>query len=201
MTNKELQCLLYLNKNKKGERYYSGQIDGILGSKSKEGIENFQRDFGLEADGIVGESTEKALTHAVCYGMPVKKVETDKNVGSKTGTFWDEIKHFKKSEFKCKCGGKYCQGYPQEPKEKLIRIADKVRDHFGKPMTVSSGVRCKTHNTNVGGVSNSRHLSGKAMDFCVSGLPASLVLPYVQSQSGIRYAYAIDSSYVHMDIE
>ena len=199
MTNKELQCLLYLNKNSKGKRYYSGEIDGILGNKSKEGIKNFKRDFGLTADSAVDDSTEKALTHAVCYGMPARKEEI--TTETKSGDFWDEIKHFKKSEFKCHCGGKYCNGYPQEPKEKLIRVADKVRDHFNKPMTVSSGVRCTKHNANVGGVSNSRHLSGKAMDFCVSGLSASLVLPYVQSQPGIRYAYAIDSSYIHMDIE
>ena len=79
--------------------------------------------------------------------------------------------------------------------------ADDVREHFGKPITVSSGVRCETHNARVGGVSGSRHKRGKAMDFCVSGIPASIVLPYVQSLSGIRYAYAIDSSFVHMDVE
>ena len=195
MTIKQRQCLLYYLG------YYVGEIDGSWGTLSKTATRAFKQDFGLSDDSVVDESTEKALAHAVCYGMPAKNVETDKNVGSKTGTFWDEIKHFKKSEFKCKCGGKYCKGYPEEPKEKLIRIADKVRNHFGKPMTVSSGVRCKQHNANVGGVSNSRHLSGKAMDFCVSGVPASLVLPYVQSQSGIRYAYAIDNNYVHMDIE
>lgn len=195
MTIKQRQCLLYYLG------YYVGEVDGKWGALSKEAVKAFKKDFGLTKDSTVDESTEKALAHAVCYGMPAKKVETDKNVGSKTGTFWDEIKHFKKSEFKCRCGGKYCKGYPEEPKEKLIRLADKVRDHFGKPMTVSSGVRCKQHNANVGGVSNSRHLSGKAMDFCVSGLPASLVLPYVQSLSGVRYAYAIDRNYIHMDIE
>lgn len=194
MTIKQRQCLLYYLG------YYVGEIDGKWGSMSKTAVKSFQADFGLTADGIVGESTEKSLVHAVCYGMPAK-VATDNNVGSKTGTFWDEIKHFEKSEFKCKCGGKYCQGFPQEPKEKLIRAADKVREHFSKPMIVSSGVRCSRHNANVGGVSNSRHLSGKAMDFCVSGLPASLVLPYVQSISGIRYAYAIDNSFIHMDID
>ena len=117
-----------------------------------------------------------------------------------TGTFWDEIKYFKKDEFKCKCG-KYCDGFPAEPKEKLIRVADRVRAHFGAAAIVSSGVRCQTHNANVGGVSNSRHLSGKAMDFCVSGKKASEVLAYVQQQPEIRYAYAIDSLYVHMDVE
>lgn len=188
MTIKQRQCLLYYLG------YYVGEIDGKWGTLSKTATKAFQKDFGLTADGIVGESTEKALAHAVCYGMPAKEEP-------ESGDFWDEIKYFKKSEFKCRCGGKYCNGYPAEPQEKLIRLLDKVREHFGKPITVSSGVRCKQHNANVGGVSNSRHLTFRAVDFCVSGLPSSLVLPYVQSLPGVRYAYAIDGSFIHMDIE
>lgn len=130
-----------------------------------------------------------------------KPAETENKPTTETGTFWDSVKYFKRSEFACKCGGKYCNGYPAEPKEKLIRVADDVREHFGKPMPVSSGVRCTQHNANVGGVSNSRHLLGKAMDFCVPGVSSSTVLSYVKQQKNIRYAYAIDGSYVHMDIE
>ena len=47
----------------------------------------------------------------------------------------------------------------------LVRKADALRAHLGVPIHVSSGVRCKSHNAAVGGVSNSRHLTGKAMDF------------------------------------
>lgn len=194
MTIKQKQHLLaYLG-------YYVGNIDGDFGTLSKTATKAFQKDFGgLEVDGICGASTEKALKHAVAYGMPAKKVEETKP--SASGDFWDGIKYFKKSEFACKCGGKHCNGYPAEPKEKLVKVADRVREHFGNRITVSSGVRCTQHNANVGGVSNSRHLSGKAMDFCVSGMSASMVLTYVQKQPEIRYAYAIDSNYVHMDID
>lgn len=191
MTIKQKLCLLsYLG-------YYVGDINDNWNQLAMVATEAFQKDFGgLTIDGICGAKTEKALKAAVVNGMPAKKVET-----SASGDFWDSIKYFKRSEFKCKCGGKHCNGYPVEPKEKLIRAADKVRGHFGKPMTVSSGVRCSTHNKNVGGVSNSRHMSGKAMDFSVSGFSASMVLAYVQKLPEIRYAYAIDSNHVHMDIE
>jgi uncharacterized protein YcbK (DUF882 family) len=84
--------------------------------------------------------------------------------------------------------------------ETLIRVADRVREHFGRPMQVTSGRRCANHNARVGGVSNSRHLSGKAMDFCVVGKTAAQVLDYVKSQPEIRYTYAIDGTYVHMDV-
>ena len=194
MTIKQKQHLLaYLG-------YYVGKIDGDFGTLSKTACRCFQKDFGgLEVDGICGAATEKALKHAVAYGMPANKVEETKP--SASGDFWDGIKYFKKSEFACKCGGKYCNGYPEEPKEKLIKVADRTREHFGNRIAVSSGVRCTKHNAAVGGVSNSRHLSGKAMDFCVSGFSASSVLAYVQKQPEIRYAYAIDNNYVHMDIE
>ena len=177
--------------------YYKEDVDGIWGKESEEATRRFQNDYGgLKVDGICGAETEKALKNAVANGMPEKKVED-----TAAGGFWGDIKYFEREEFKCKCGGKYCNGYPVEMSEKLVKIADKVRDHFGNKVVVSSGIRCEKHNAKVGGVSNSRHLKGKAMDFCVSGLPASLVLPYVQSLSGIRYAYAIDTNFVHMDVE
>lgn len=184
MTIKQRQCLLfYLG-------YYVGEIDGSWGTLSKTACKAFQKDFGLDADGYGGTKTDKALTHAVAYGMP-KKEEA-----STSGDFWDGIKHFRKAEFACKCG---CGA--SEMEEKLVKTADKVRTYFGKSITVSSGRRCSTHNAKVGGVSNSRHLSGKAMDFCVSGMSASMVLTYVQKLPEIRYAYAIDNNFVHMDIE
>lgn len=187
MTIKQKQCLLaYLG-------YYVGNVDGKWGTLSKTATKAFQKDYGITDDGDCGAETEKALKHAVYYGMPAQKEETV--------DFWSGIKYFKKSEFKCKCGGKHCNGYPVEPNEKLVKVADRTREHFGKPITVSSGVRCTKHNEKVGGVANSRHRYGKAMDFCVSGMPSSIVLAYVQSQKEIRYAYAIDSNYVHMDVE
>lgn len=41
--------------------YYKIAVDGIWGPKTLAGVKNFQRDWGLVADGIVGARTEKAL--------------------------------------------------------------------------------------------------------------------------------------------
>lgn len=186
MTNQQAQCLLnYLG-------YYKGRIDGVIGNASKRSIKAFQKDYGITADGVVGEKTSKALKHAVTYGMPKKATEKD---------WWKDIKYFDKSEFACKCGGKYCKGYPTEMNEKVVKMADKIRKHFGVAVTVSSGLRCEKHNANVGGVSNSRHKLGKAIDFCVAGKTSSEVLPYVKKQSDIRYTYAINDRFVHMDVK
>ena len=41
--------------------YYTIKVDGIWGSKTLAAVKNFQRDYGLTVDGIVGDRTEKAL--------------------------------------------------------------------------------------------------------------------------------------------
>lgn len=194
--------------------YYVGTIDGIFGSGSREACKAFQRDFfqmDSKIDGKCGSETEAALKHAVAYGMPAKKVEADKNVGGKTGTFWDEIKHFTRDEFRCPCGK--CGGYPVEPKEALVRIADEMRGSFGRPMIIvppdghsgGSGVRCQKYNDSLSGsASNSRHIQGKAIDFSAPGVPASTIEAYLKKliNSGrIRYWYKIQSGSYHMDIE
>lgn len=186
MTNQQKQCLLYYLG------FYKGNIDGKWGSKSKNAVKAFQKEYGLTADGVVGEKTIKALKQAITYGMPTKTTKKD---------WWKDIKYFEKKEFACKCGGKYCKGYPAEMNEKVVKMADKVRKHFGAAVTVSSGLRCAKHNANIGGVTNSRHKLGKAIDFCVAGKTSAEVLAYVKKQSDIRYTYAINDRFVHMDVE
>lgn len=156
--------------------------DGLAGTNTVSATKEYQEEHGLTPDGIAGKKTRAEIA----------KEETN---------WWDSIKYFERKEFACKCGGKYCNGYTVEIEKKLVQAADRVREHFGLPITVSSGIRCDRHNAKVGGVANSRHKRGKAMDFCVRGMPASLVLAYVERLPEIRYAYAIDSSFVHMDIE
>ena len=188
MTIKQKQHLLgYLG-------YYRGAVDGKWGRLSMEATEAFQNDYLPPADGIFGPGTEKRILEVIASGEAPVRAEPEGD-----GTFWDEIRHFTRQEFACKCGK--CGGFPAEPEEKLLRLADRVRDHFGSPVRVSSGVRCEAHNAAVGGVAGSRHKLGKAMDFSVAGLSSTLVLPYVQRLTGVRYAYAIDGDYVHMDVK
>lgn len=167
MTIKQIQHLLaYLG-------YYVGNVDGIWGTLSKTACKAFQMDFGgIQVDGKAGTETQKALKHAVAYGI-AKQATTEESTATDTGTFWDEIKHFKRSEFACKCG-KYCNGFPAEPAEATVKAVDEIRRRLGVPVTISSGLRCKTHNANVGGVSNSQHLTGIAADLHSSATPAKM---------------------------
>ena len=197
MTLLQIQCLLqYLG-------YYTITVDGIWGPGSEQATRDFQKAEGLEVDGIPGKLTQAALLDAVAKGR-FKAADTTQPDSEETGTealWWNDIRYFTREEFRCKCGGKYCNGFPAEPQEGMVRAIDQVREHFGKAFTPNSGVRCPTHNANVGGVSNSRHLYGKAVDFHVPGKTAAQVLAYLATLPGLGYCYAIDADNVHMDIE
>lgn len=186
MTVKQIQHLLgYLG-------YYSGSVDGIWGSRSSAAARKFQADFGgLAVDGIAGENTQAALKQAVALGMAPKAPES----------FWDSVRYWDREEFRCRCGGKYCSGFPAEPHETLVRLVDDLRAASGRPAHASSGLRCPIWNSLQGGVASSRHLTGRALDFCVEGLSGQQLLTLAQADPRTRYAYVIDGAYVHVDVE
>lgn len=172
MTVKQRQCLLtYLG-------YLDDSIDGIWGRNSKSACIEFQKDNGLDPDGICGPLTEAMLKDCVkndkLKGENKKPVESNTepstNPSYNDELTWDDIKYFTPGEFACKCGGKYCNGGVDKVDLHMVKKLDVVREHFGRPVIITSGVRCVQHNKNVGGVSNSQHLLGKAADFIVSGV-------------------------------
>lgn len=186
-----------------------GKVDGIKGNVD---LDVMYRDLvsdiavwaGKQTDNYVtvdGDTvaTVTAKTGADVSALKVVPGQTVKMV--KPDVFdWSKIKHFDREEFRCKCGGKHCDGYPAEPEPKLVKLCEQVREHFNAPFIISSGVRCVVHNANVGGVTNSRHKRGKAVDFRIRGKTAAEVLAYVKTLP-VRYCYDIDGTYVHMDVE
>lgn len=155
--------------------YDPGDCDGAMGRNTQAAVRRFQADYGLTADGDPGSATQKMLIGAIA-GTAAKVDKPAQTGQAKTGTFWDDIQYFARAEFRCQCGGKYCNGYPAEPAEETVRMADEIRRRAGVPLKVNSGVRCKQHNAgpNVGGVWNSLHLTGQAVDLSGSISPAKL---------------------------
>lgn len=193
MTDLQIQLLLaYLG-------YDPGTLDGIMGKNTRAAVTAFQTAEGLTADGIPGTQTQARLREAVFQGRQ-RQEDTPAAVEEKSGDWWDEIKYFSRNDpyIACSCGK--CGGFPAEPAEKLMRLADKVRGAAGKPMIPTSTVRCKTHNAEVGGVPTSRHLIGHAMDFRIQGMSADQILAIVRTQPEVVYCYAINDRCVHMDI-
>lgn len=173
MTNDRKQRILCAIPDDNGDYYYNGPLDGLWGPESQKAADRFLKDFA-------GEET---------------------TAPEEEGTFWDEIQYFKREEFRCKCGGKYCSGFPAEPKEAMVRIADQLRKNLGVPITVVSGLRCPTWNSLQGGEENSQHMYGEAADIYAAGCSQSKVEAELDRIGGVRYHYPIaGSSNVHFDI-
>lgn len=198
MTARQKQCLLtFLG-------YDTGGVDGIWGEKSRHATECCQEDLGIPADGVWGEMTEAAVLEAVCNYDLVVDEAGDLVVAPKeeTGTFWDEIEYFTPEEMCCKCGGKYCNGYPHEIQPLLMQICDRARRWSGHPIVIVSGLRCEQWNAIQGGVANSQHKYGEAVDAYFYGVTPGAALAWLQSQPEVRYAYIIPgSSNIHFDID
>lgn len=152
--------------------YYCDLIDGVKGEKHKKALIAFKEEHGLAANSDYGSKTDKALRAAY------KKRDTNKL-----------SKHFSKAEFKCGCRGMYCNGYPATVSPQLIGILEKIRADYGKPITITSGVRCKNYNNSLkGSVKTSKHLYGKAADIYIPR--ASLAGIYSKAYKyGAAYAY------------
>lgn len=200
--------------------YDPGEIDGVKGQKTGDAIESFQRDNGLAHDRTWGPKTEEKARYNFNHDIfkpsntgassvqnvtptvaPVQATAPAKT-GS-TGTFWDNIRFFTRTEFRCPCG-KWCNGFPVEPQERLVRFMDNLRAHFGKTVTIvppdghsgGSGVRCDKYNaTFSNAASNSTHKLGRACDFSISGVSNADIAAYLASAKArgeIAYWYQIN---------
>lgn len=199
MTMKQVQNLLqYLG-------YYEGNVDGIYGPMTRDATGEFQTAYAtIGFDGIPGPETEAALIDAVATGKYFKSApeETPEQPQEEPDSddFWEGIKYFKREEFRCKCGGKYCDGFPAEPQPGMVYLADAAREYFGRPGRVVSGLRCPEWNRIQGGTANSQHMYGEAVDLRIDGVSGADLLTFINKQPGVRYAYAINSTNVHIGI-
>lgn len=154
-------------------------VDGIWGKQSEAATRNLQRGLGIAEDGDFGNGTRDASFERLASGEPLQATEetVERPV---TGTFWDESEFFVRDEFRCQCKGKYCNGFPVEPSEELVRTCNEIRRRLGVPVSIvdsgGSGVRCPRHNAAVGGVANSNHLDGNAADLHSEKSPEEMYL-------------------------
>lgn len=103
--------------------------------------------------------------------------------------------HFNITEFHCKGSDCGCKETLHAPA--LSAHLQKIREHFGKPLYITSGYRCKTHNAAVGGAANSRHTKGQAADFYIPGVEPEEIAKYAES-IGIL-GIGLYDNFVHID--
>ena len=83
---------------------------------------------------------------------------------------------FKVREFRCRDG---CDAIMID--QTLAVLLQAIREHFNKPITITSGYRTAAHNKSVGGAKSSQHLLGKAADIQVADTTVEAVAAYAES--------------------
>lgn len=175
MTTKQRQNLLaYLG-------YYSGDIDGIYGQQTKAAVEDFQEAFGgISVDGLAGDETDKALRHAVAYGMPEEvadKMSATASADAEQYLQSDGCYHIPRGvdvqlsknlwAHEIHCQGNGCCRESIISKQ-MVEMFQLIRDDYGDSIEIAqaggSGYRCSIHNSEVGGAYASLHMTGNALD-------------------------------------
>lgn len=111
-----------------------------------------------------------------------------------------DTKNFKVSEFTCKCGCGY-----NVIDQRVMDMAQKVRDEMGCAVRINSGCRCEKRNAAVGGVKGSKHVKGLAADLsCEKGGFALLLAVHKLFVLGqlpeLSYCiYYVRQNFVHID--
>lgn len=138
----------------------------------------FQKKYMLRKsdwDGIYGPNTENTLL-TVVYTFRYTKF-------------------FQPEEFRCECGGKYCCGFPTYMKPHMLMHIQAIRDHYGRPITVTCGMRDPVYNRKLNGsISNSKHCQGMAVDFYQRGVTDTLAnrkmaIRWIKTQPFHTYTY------------
>ena len=102
--------------------------------------------------------------------------------------------NFRVKEFACTDGSD-----PIFIDTELVTVLQKIREHFGKPVTITSAYRTPSRNKEVGGTTYSQHLYGKAADIKISGVTPKKVADYAETlldNGGI----GIYNTFTHIDV-
>jgi zinc D-Ala-D-Ala carboxypeptidase len=65
-------------------------------------------------------------------------------------------------------------------KELCENVLEKIRNHFGRPLTVNSGYRGPKLNKAIGGAKNSQHLTGQAADIEIPGMDNKILFCWIR---------------------
>ena len=103
--------------------------------------------------------------------------------------------NFKVREFACTDGSD-----PIFIDTDLVDVLQKIRNHFGKAVTITSAYRTPPRNKAVGGEEYSQHLYGKAADIKVAGTAPKSVAAYAEKLLPGKGGIGIYSTFCHVDV-
>jgi len=84
--------------------------------------------------------------------------------------------------------------------DELVKILQKVRNHFGASVIINSAYRTEAHNKKVGGSANSQHKYGMAADIRINGVSPKTIATYLNTLMPNSGGIGVYSSFVHIDV-
>ena len=102
--------------------------------------------------------------------------------------------NFKVREFRCQDGSDVILIHPD-----LVKVLQKIRTHFARPVKLNSAYRTPSHNKKVGGETFSQHQYGTAADVVVTGVSPKKVAQYVETLLPNKGGIGIYSNFTHID--
>lgn len=103
--------------------------------------------------------------------------------------------NFKVKEFACTDGSD-----PIFIDSELVNVLQKIRNHFGKSVTITSAYRTPARNKAVGGQTYSQHLYGRAADIKVKGIAPKTVAAYAEKLLPGKGGIGTYSTFTHVDV-
>jgi uncharacterized protein YcbK (DUF882 family) len=103
------------------------------------------------------------------------------------------MQYFEPKEFACPC----CGGLPTEG---FMNLIDKTRAMAQTPFVITSGFRCQKHNERVGGVKDSAHTKGVAVDIKVGASQARYRVIRGAIAAGFT-RIGIAKTFIHIDCD
>lgn len=104
-------------------------------------------------------------------------------------------KNFKVKEFACTDGSD-----PVFVAVELVEVLQKIRNHFGKAVKITSAYRTPPKNKAVGGTAYSQHLYGMACDIKISGVSPKKVAEYAEKLLPKSGGIGIYKTFTHIDV-
>lgn len=153
--------------------------DGYFGKYTLEAVKGIQSASNIIVDGVVGKTTK----------MKINEWLSKPKYGASTA-------HFNQVEFKCN----HCGSLGGGIKTSLLLRLEALRVKLGnRAIRITSGYRCETYNSRIGGETNSYHSKRLAADIVVLGVLPSVVANNAETIFGDgglgRY-----SSFTHVDV-
>lgn len=200
----ELQQLLELHGHN------TGGVDGLYGNNTLYAFNQFKKKHNLTHPNFIGVTTVEHL-----YDFDHREEAALSNpppIAPQSGYTLTAINW---SDFNCPIGKYFTVGevlrydsrripVSDSVKQNIIRIikeADKIREAWGKPIGISSGYRPAPINKKIGGVPNSRHVVGDALDIYPIGGDAIAFEKWLDSKwyGALGYGQAARRNFTHID--